>query len=90
MPAKIKNMTQYQELAELLQEAMETLVTASTQGAHYMLISYLKTNLDIATNSREGAMKTARKLLDDFDFTTMGSTAEMDKYAKMAEKLKDE
>lgn len=31
MPAKIKSMAQYQELAELLQEAIETLVTASTQ-----------------------------------------------------------
>lgn len=55
-----------------------------------MLISYLKTNLDIATNSREGAMKTARKLLDDFDFTTLGATTEMNKYAEMAEKLKNE
>ena len=87
MPSKIKSIEQYQELAELLQEAMETLKSGSTQGAHYMLISYLKTNLDIATNSREGAMKTARKLLDDFDFNTTGATEEMEKYAKMADKL---
>ncbi len=87
MPPEIKNMVQYQELAELLQEAMETLASASTQGAHYRLISYLKTNLGVATNSREGAMQRARKLLDDFDFETTGATEDMDKYADMADKL---
>ena len=62
---------------------MDTLRTASTQGAHYLLISFLKTKYGIATNSREEAMKTARDLLNDYDFETTGSTPEMDKYAEL-------
>ena len=84
---KIKNLAQYNEVGFMLQEAKETLVTASTQGAHYLLMSYLRSNFGIATNSREGAMKTAQGLLDSYDFTTTGTTEEMSKYADMADRL---
>ena len=81
----INNMHEYQELMKILQKAMDTLRTASTQGAHYLLISFLKTKYNIATNSREEAMKTARDLINNYDFETTGSTPEMDKYAEQAD-----
>ena len=85
MSRKIKSLSEYEELMKMLQKAIDTLVTPSTQGAHYLLISFLKTKYDIATNSREGAMKKARELLNDYDFDTTGSTSEMDKYAEQGD-----
>ena len=38
----IEDWTQYYELFDMLSTAHETLRTASTQGAHYKLIAYLK------------------------------------------------
>ena len=64
---------------------MDTLRTASTQGAHYLLISFLRTKYGIATNSREEAMKISRELLNNYDFETTGSTPEMDKYAEQGD-----
>ena len=85
MSKKIKNLNEYEELMRMLQKAIDTLVTPSTQGAHYLLISFLKTKYDIPTNSREEAMKIARDLLNDYDFETTGSTSEMDKYAELGD-----
>ena len=86
MSRKIENLAQYEELMAMLQKAIDTLNTPSTQGAHYLLISFLKTRYDIATNSREEAMRKARELLNNYDFNSTGSTSEMDKYADMGDK----
>ena len=79
---KIKTIEQYNELAGLYDDAVNTLYSASTQGAHYLLIAFLKFRYGISTNGREEAMQKARQLLDQFDF---GSCVEH--YAEMADKL---
>ncbi len=84
---KIDDLQEYDQLFDMLRTAHDTLITASTQGAHYLLISLLKTNHNVSTNGREDAMSVARKMLNEFDFEQVGYNAEMEKYAEMADAL---
>lgn len=65
---KITTLEQYEELATMLETAHDTLRSASTQGPHFLLVSYLRAQYNISTNGRVDAMRAALQLLADYDF----------------------
>ena len=79
---QIKTLEQYNELYSYYENACNTLSTASTQGHHYLLISFLRSKYGISANGREEAMRKARQLLDGFDFSSCDAY-----YADLADQL---